>query len=347
MTGRGFPGGSPVRRAGVALLTAVICASMIVSGSGSAAGHSAGSKTKLRWLEITSASTPPARDWAAMAYDAADRYVVLYGGYNPNAAGLYSDTWTFQGGVWTERYPANHPPATSGLRLAYDPTLKGVLAFGGQAAYGSAFYNDTWLYRGGNWTNLTPSGPSPSPRSQYSMAYDALDKEMILFGGTNAANVDLNDTWAFNGTAWKPIPTSVSPPGRHFAGMIYDAAAGVTLLVGGYNYTTGDESGTWAYRSGTWTNVTHPGALPALAFPYVTNTKNGTPILFGGSDQATGVYLNTTYEFLGGHWKVVRSINAPTPRNNGGFAYDARDGWIVLFGGRSPAGWLGDTWIAL
>lgn len=327
--------------------TALLLAFLVVSGAGGAVAHSSGSPPKLRWLEITSPTMPAARDWAAMAYDAADHDVVLYGGYNPTAGGLYSDTWTFQGGVWTERYPTAHPPATSGLVLAYDPTLKGVVAFGGQAAYGSAFYNDTWLYKGGNWTNLTPPGPSPPSRSQYSMAYDAAAGELMLFGGESPRSTDLSDTWTFNGTAWKQIHPTVSPPGRQFAGMVYDPVAGAVLLVGGLNATVGDEPGTWVYRAGNWTNLSRPGPLPALDFPYVSSTQNGTPLLFGGHDQATGISFNSTYEFLGTHWRSVRSVHAPGPRNNGGFAYDARDHWVVLFGGRSATGWLGDTWIIL
>src|SRR5207247_879936 len=43
----------------------------------------------------------------------------------------------------------------------------------------------------------------------------------------------LNDTWLYDGTSWRVVPTSVSPPPMESAQLIYDARRKVSVLVGG------------------------------------------------------------------------------------------------------------------
>lgn len=306
---------------------------------------------KLRWTQLTPTTSPGSRNWAAMAYDAADHYVVLYGGYDPYTAGLYNDTWEFQGGNWTLLHPTLRPSATSGLVLAYDPALKGVLAFGGQSAYGLTYYNETWLFQAGNWTLLSPT-KSPPPRSQYAMAFDSASSEMVMFGGYDGGAQYRDDTWTFNGTTWTQVHPKHTPPGREFGSMVYDPVSRLTLLIGGQNTTfTGTVGslalgGTWAFSGGQWKALRHLSSTPLTEFEYLTNLRNGTPVLFGGQSPHIGAQSNTTYEFFAGAWHHVRTPHAtPSPRNNGGFAYDGHDGYVVLFGGKDVSGgYDGDTW---
>ncbi|MCI4350986.1 MAG: hypothetical protein L3K15_05685, partial [Thermoplasmata archaeon] len=52
-----------------------------------------------------------------MAYDARDKYVVLFGGFG---ASVFGDTWSFSAGIWTQLHPASHPSARYGAVMAFD-----------------------------------------------------------------------------------------------------------------------------------------------------------------------------------------------------------------------------------
>jgi hypothetical protein len=93
------------------------------------------------WTQQAPAVHPPALVGAAMAYDAATRTVVLFGGQT--SAGLVAGTWTWDGTTWTKQHPFLHPPALVGAAMAYDAATGTVVLFGGVGNHG---------YRGGTWT---------------------------------------------------------------------------------------------------------------------------------------------------------------------------------------------------
>lgn len=333
----GFVG--PQIAIGIALL-------LLVAGEAAAADNRDGSRQSsldglgvispsaihLSWHLLNTTQAPSPRNWFGFAYDVADKYAVLYGGYDPLAGPTaYSDTWTFSAGKWTNLHLSVHPSGLSGLVMAYDPDLRGVLAFGGEALFGSAYYNDTWLFHAGNWTQLTPS-VSPPPRSQYAMAYDAYDSEMVLFGGYNSGGVTLSDTWTFNGTTWSQVHSPRSPPGSQFASMVFDSQTNQTLLRGGVNSSSGAVAGTWAFQAGTWKLLPRTSTPLRVHAPMAT-LANGTPVFFSGQNSKSGATYNTTYEFFAGYWHLVHTSNTPSPRPLGGIAYDPQEKGTVYFGG--------------
>src|ERR1700679_2755635 len=64
------------------------------------------------WTQLSPATSPPARAFAAMAYDAGTNQVVLFGGQGSTNNAL-GDTWTWNGTTWTQLSPATSPPARS------------------------------------------------------------------------------------------------------------------------------------------------------------------------------------------------------------------------------------------
>jgi Galactose oxidase, central domain len=56
--------------------------------------------------------------------------------------------------------------------------------------------------------------------------------------------------------------------------------------------------------------------------------------------------LGDTWNFSGGHWtNLTASVGAgPSPRDAAAFAYSAKDGELVLFGGEAVPGYVSDTW---
>ncbi len=132
-----------------------------------------------------------------MAYDAARRQVVLFGGYQSTAVSL-NDTWTWNGIDWQQQHPQTSPPSLPGV-TAHDP-VHGVvvlLAFG-----------QTWTWDGGNWSQQHPA-VSPLPRLFASMAYDQAVGKVVLFGGKIGVmsgglltETVTNETWLWDGTTW-------------------------------------------------------------------------------------------------------------------------------------------------
>jgi hypothetical protein len=82
-----------------------------------------------------------------MAYDAATRTVVLFGGQGPH--GVLGDTWTWDGTTWTQQRLAAHPPARSYAAMAYDPAPGTVVLFGGGS--GSTRLKARFLFPGGRF----------------------------------------------------------------------------------------------------------------------------------------------------------------------------------------------------
>jgi hypothetical protein len=122
---------------GVAVLAAGGVLGMVPSAvqASSAAGAT--------WTKQAPAASPPGRDSAAMAYDAATSSVVLFGGTN-----LLGDTWTWNGTTWTKRTPANSPSPRDLAPMAYDAATGNVVLFGGTALVGSKVetLHDTWTW---------------------------------------------------------------------------------------------------------------------------------------------------------------------------------------------------------
>jgi hypothetical protein len=76
-----------------------------------------------------------------MAYDAAARNVVLFGGGRRH--GVDGDTWIWDGSTWTKQTPAASPPARSDASMAYDVATGNTVLFGGGL---NGSFTDTWTW---------------------------------------------------------------------------------------------------------------------------------------------------------------------------------------------------------
>lgn len=95
------------------------------------------------WTRARPTHSPPARQWASMAWDPVRERIVLYGGSDGTT--WLSDTWEWDGTDWTRRTPASVPPALVGARngLVYDPSTAGLLAYAHDRATRA---HETWRY---------------------------------------------------------------------------------------------------------------------------------------------------------------------------------------------------------
>ena len=290
------------------------------------------------WPQLFPTNSPPPRYFTSMASDAADGYVLLFGG--ENTTHVMGDTWMFKAGVWTQLSPSTSPPPRYGASMVYDAADRYVLLFGGAA--NGIFLSDTWEFKGGSWTQLFPAS-APSPRYFVSTTYDVADRYVILFGGENNG-VFLSDTWKFTGGTWSQLATPTSPSARCCVSMTYDAADSYVLLFGGDTSTVfGD---TWTFKAGVWTQLS-PSSSPSIraAAGMAYDPAQGYVLLFGGENVTSATApRGDTWEFTSGIWIQLSPTRSPSPRDAFGLVYDSNDSYPLLFSGYNGTGVLGDTW---
>ncbi len=204
------------------------------------------------WTERAPPTSPPGRYGMGMAYDAALREVVLFGG-SYSYPDYFGDTWTWDGTTWTQQSSSRFPPSRVRMGMAYDALQRQVVLFGGFDG-GVQKLGDTWLWDGSQWTMASPA-TSPDPREGVAMAYDRTRGLVVLFGGKiGKAPWDRDDTWTWDGSNWTQEPPAPSPSQRHTAGMANDGTRGRVLLFGGCSVEglcpMGD---TWTWDGASWT----------------------------------------------------------------------------------------------
>lgn len=250
------PAVSPPARVGAAMAYDHARRVTVLFG-GQSAGGGTGDATFLKdtwewdgttWTERKPAVSPGARYFAAVAYDAARRATILFGGSDRGRT-AFDETWEWNGTAWTKFPPAGSPSPRADAPLACDSARGACVLFSGDRG---SFPDDTWERTGTRWARRTPA-VSPPGRGGSTMAFDGARKVTVLFGGhIGAPGERLADTWEWNGTTWARRETASAPPARIAAAMAYDAARGVTVLFGGAG-DSGPLGDTWEWDGRAWT----------------------------------------------------------------------------------------------
>jgi M6 family metalloprotease-like protein len=201
---------------------------------GGAAGASAADSNQTwiwngtNWIQMNPAVSPPARDSAAMAYDAVSQKVVLFGGYW--AFGIANDTWTWDGSNWTQMNPLNSPSPRVNAGMAFDPMHGNTVLFGGLQPETPLWYADTWIWNGSNWQQIATDNTPPA-RAGQALAYDPALQSVIMVGGMGGKLITgpyswyedfRQDTWAWNGETWIQWFPETQPNPAYTAGAYYD-----------------------------------------------------------------------------------------------------------------------------
>ena len=229
--------------------------------------------------------------------------------------------------------------------MAFNPSTGQMILFGGFD--GSDFLNDTWVFDGNTWTQLSLSS-SPTVRQGASMAFNPCNGQLLLFGGYNGSSY-LNDTYTFDGNTWTKLTLSPTPSARQGASMTFNPCNGQIILFGGYNGNYLDD--TWDFNGidnvNTWTKLTPstpPGARDFASMAF--DPSGGQIILFGGKG-STGL-LNDTWAFNGignaNTWTHLALSNPPAARYGASMAFNPSKGIMLLFGGQGSTKLLNDTW---
>jgi len=138
------------------------------------------------WVKIEPEGDSPAASGYALAYnpDGEFAFGVL--------SGLPGGTWIFDDDHWTRLSVTKGPGNRTRTGLAYEPTRKFFVAFGGYANQVSL--NDTWFFDGKDWNLFTATKFQPPVRLNMILWYDRVRKHVMLFGGYHN-DIVYRDTW--------------------------------------------------------------------------------------------------------------------------------------------------------
>jgi Galactose oxidase, central domain len=312
----------------------ICCCSAIAFGSAATAD----APQSASWVELSPASSPPARSYLAMTYDRASGKIVMFGGFDGN--GYLDDTWVFDGVTWTEIATNTPPPARAAAQMAYDFVTRKVVLFGGYN--GTDYLGDTWLWDGrtSQWRRVrTAHRPRPVTGP---MLFPDPNGRVDLFGGFDGRFYQLT-MWQWTGSDWTQLFPATVPFARGSAAVATNPRIDQVVLFGGLGDV--NPNNTWTYDGTTWTlqSPVHQPLLVYAASAAIEPTINAV-ILFGGG--SGGVDQNTTWRWLasGGDWRQVTTTQSPPPREGAGMAYLPALGHVIVFGGQDSGTPLNDTW---
>jgi N-acetylneuraminic acid mutarotase len=150
------------------------------------------------WTEMKPSTSPPIRNYNAMAYDAAADRVLIWGCYYvyPDDVNMWS--YDFNTNTWQEIKPGEgaHPLSRDYTVMAYDVKSDQTILYGG-----TPLGDETWAYayKTNTWTKLEP-GTVPGRLSRHAIVYSTAADLVILFGGVIGSYTDnySGDTWTYN-----------------------------------------------------------------------------------------------------------------------------------------------------
>jgi hypothetical protein len=270
-----------------------------------------------------------------MTYDAANGYVLLFGGTGPGGQ-MLGDTWEFNGSRWTEF--SQVMPAMTGASMAYDAHLGQVVLFGGLDSSGVP-QNETWTWN--SLTGWTLQDVAVSPPARYDATLSDVESgtgSFVLYGGLGATATSPATTSTSGESSVTTGPSSVGPQDVPATADDPSAVVGSATL-----------NDTWTWDGARWTEQTANGP-PALAGASATwDPTLGEVLMFGGTSDGTndaGSLLNTLWAWDGASW-MARQTPSPLPPARWGatLTYDAAIRGDVLIGGQEAAGPVADEWL--
>jgi hypothetical protein len=299
------------------------------------------------WVALSGVGTGPTPKGelaGSLVYDPSASEYVYFGGYETASSEegyATANTWTFSNDSWRNATDAAHaPPARYYSDMDYDANAGGVLLFGGVNAAGSDL-NDTWLFRGGSWTEVNETGPSP--RGSGVMAFDPEPdvNATVLFGGCDitASLACTNDTWTWRPSAgWTRLFESAGPSPRAFAFGGFDPASGAIVLFGGLGPCPGidcDFQDTWQFSGGAWSPIDVHGTGPTARYSggFGYDPAGSDMLLYGGYNLSADSTEESSWTLAGDQWEPLAASPTPGYRGDPSLASGGYGAPPLLYGG--------------
>lgn len=215
------------------------------------------------------------------------------------------------------------------------------------------------------WIDLTPAiaQTSRGPRAgeDCALMFDPRTHRIILFGGKDDHDVNLNEVWSLDLAAqrWEPIlAENEGPPASEDHTAIYDPLGHRMIIYGGENGLTTNQTWSFDFAARRWRDMTAQSEAPAREdHTAIYDSRGKRMIIFGGrNNDGKNDYINihevwaldldpqsATFE----QWQnLTNEERHPLGRSDHAVVYDSLRNRMVIFGGwdkekKEP---LQDTW---
>ena len=298
-----------------------------------------------QWGPIAAATPPSPRSEALLAYDLFANQILMIGGNFTN------EFWSLSNNTWTQLTPATLPPARRRGNIGVDTFSGELLLYGGQDGTSSTAMDDSWLWNGTTWQQLTPT-VTPGGLMWHGMAFDSVRSVTVAFGGRRDLwnqNSYLDETWEFSQTLnqWTQVFSAFTPPAATTPALCYHPFLNKIMSFGGKTGASTASDETWVY-DGVWTQINTTGVTPPArsGAQLLANFSRTLVVLVGGRDAMNNI-LNDTWEHDGTQWREITNIYGGIypPRAEMAMAHDLMRDRLVSFGGKvANNGLRNDTW---
>ncbi|WP_242092953.1 Kelch repeat-containing protein [Aestuariivivens sediminicola] len=180
----------------------------------------------------------------------------------------------------------------------------------------------------------------PGARWGHVMIYDPVNKNMLLFGGTNKKGGEfLGDTWIWENNQWKQMTVS-GPSARGFCAVTFDKVRRSIILHGGRGNNRVTYSDLWEWNGSVWSQIEENSDYKADHHQMVYLSNQNTILAFGGWNGED--VIGTTWMWSDGWHK----LNIPSPPKRASYAmiYDEINNCALLYGGLWISGQYADLW---
>lgn len=306
-----------------------------------------------RWTRVIATGGPGFRAGAALAYDATNEQIFMFGGslrLSPNYTQFYNDVYAITVGdssMWTAIVPSGPSPSErSGLTGFFDAARQRMIVLGGVTNLSDAAWALS-LSATPQWTRLNVSLPAPSMYERMVPSWDRAGNRLIVFG----ASTEPQRVWQLpldspSNADWSEVATAGGPVDTLFgAATFVDPVRRTLWAVGGSAGTPGI---TQAPSNRVWTlplvgpslwTLENPFSNPPLArlSPSVFDPAGRRLIVLPGMDSNGKIARSDAWSlsFAGDpDWTPLVSAG-PTVKEYAAAIFDGLHDRAITFGGDS------------
>ena len=261
-----------------------------------------------RWRRLDPPSgteRPIGRDVPVMAFDAARKRLVMFGGRRRSdgaSAGWESDVWEWDGTRWYRIAGANTPHVLHPTAL-YDAQRRRVVVYGGgllsAAGAFTGFSRTLWEWDGVRWQAVDSNGPElPTAGATVTSGGELLFLTGTM-GANRAAPAVASRLWSWTGSVW--TDHAEGPPFNNLQAVAGAPDGSLFFYQAWEDWRTTpvlhirDARGVWRHVE----DASNPGIRNTQAA--VWDARRQRFVLFGGATRDNKL-LNDTWEFDGRHW---------------------------------------------
>ena len=297
------------------------------------------------WTRISTAHRPPQTYVTKMVFDPVRGRTLWRSTMAPQ------EMWEFDGSDWQRVVETAVPTDRLAAALIFDP-VRGVpvLWSGAINAPIPREFDDLWQFDPvqGRWSPL-PAPARLGRRFEHAVATDPVRGVVMSFGGWDLENpgAPSAEQLRFDGHRWQTEAVA-TPPGRTDHAMAADTRRGRVVMLGGFGNGAALLGDTWEWDGSSWTQLPFasngPGLLAMHAMCY--DPDEGRTLVVGGIVNGSGRLNAQMFELRDAtsNWQEVVTATTPPMRRSTALAYDLVRHRVVMFGGETNLGLLGDTW---